>query len=258
MCVNFIPPGSCVYIDNYFNSLDLLLSMLNYNISVIGTIRQDRTQTAPLKDIGKTSRGTIHALRSTDKNITLVRWRDNSQVTMASNVQDSNLTLTYGQCQRLSGKEKKRVSVQQPTLVYMYNKGMGGVDLFDQHRGLYRIRIRSRKWYCPIFRFCLNGAIVNMWLLYKKTAPGVPLQEFVRRITLAVLTSTQVPSPRGGKPRKKSLILPEIRFDGIGHLVDKQGTQRRCGSCGKCTMYCCVKCNIGLHPESCFVKFHKC
>ena len=84
-------------------------------------------------------------------------------MTLVTNLKDKNL-FEMGSCKR---KERKRADVPQPNLIKLYNKKMRGVDLFDKMRGLYRIRIRSRKWYWPYFRFCLNGSIVNLELFYK-------------------------------------------------------------------------------------------
>ncbi|KAJ4433517.1 hypothetical protein ANN_15826 [Periplaneta americana] len=89
-----------VFIDNYFNSLELLNTMLQHNVNVTGTIRADRTGNAPLKDLGKQSRGATHTLQSKDKKVMLIKWQDNNQVTMGTNVQDENVTLAYGTCQR--------------------------------------------------------------------------------------------------------------------------------------------------------------
>lgn len=126
ICIGFIPVNSFVFIDNYFNSLELLNTMLQHNLNVIGTIRADRTGNAPLKDLGKQSRGATHTLQSKDKKVTLIKWQDNNQVTMGTNVQDENVTLAYGTCQRWNASEKKRVAVTQPTIIKHYNKYMGG------------------------------------------------------------------------------------------------------------------------------------
>ncbi|KAJ8936256.1 hypothetical protein NQ314_012443 [Rhamnusium bicolor] len=82
---------------------------------------------------------------------------------------------------RWSKQERASVTVEQPSVVSFYNKGMGGVDHFDQMRGLYISRIRSKKWHWPIFRFCLNGAAVNMWFLYRYVDPDIGLVDFIRR-----------------------------------------------------------------------------
>lgn len=53
--------------------------------------------------------------------------------------------------ERYSRELHKRVTVEQPNLIAQYTKYMGGVDLLDNHVANYRIAIRGKKWYIPIF-----------------------------------------------------------------------------------------------------------
>lgn len=254
LCLNYLPAGSTVFLDNYFNSLVLLHTLRAHNINCIGTIRADRVEKAPLKELKKIERGSSHAIKDISNDICLIRWHDNNQVTIATNLQDETVILSKGTCKRWSKKERGYIQIDQPTLIDLYNQGMGGVDMFDKMRGLYRIRIRSRKWYWPFVRFCLNGAVVNMWMLYRHTQPKLGLLDFIRRITLSILTAP--PQLSGPKPKIPKNVLQEVRYDRTDHFVDSNPTQRRCGYCGKCTKFICTKCNVGLHPDRCFRMYH--
>lgn len=255
-CVGYLSQGSTVFIDNYFNSLPLLESFTEKGLKCIGTIRADRVEKAPLRDIKKKARGSMHAIQDEENSITLIRWHDNNQVTVATNVTEEAV-LGEGQCRRWDRREKKYKYVSQPSVVQEYNRYMGGVDLYDKLRGAHRLKIRSKKWYWPHVRFCINGAVVNAWLLYRRIDKDMPLLEFTRRIVLALLSGPGFNSPRRVRPSKISRIPEEIRYDGQNHLVDAtDGTQRRCGACGKCAKFQCIKCNIGLHPKKCFVQYH--
>lgn len=55
----------------------------------------------------------------------LIKWQDNNQVTMGTNVQDENVTLAYGTCQRWNASAKKRIVITQLTTIKHYNKYMG-------------------------------------------------------------------------------------------------------------------------------------
>ncbi|GLV61238.1 hypothetical protein CBL_21067, partial [Carabus blaptoides fortunei] len=121
LCLNYLPQGSTVFIDNFFNSLLLLDELKSHNINCIGTIRADRVERAPVKDLKKQPRGSSHTLADSTNGITLIRWSDNSQVTVATNHDDENICLTKGQCKRWSKKEKSSVQVDQPTLINLDN-----------------------------------------------------------------------------------------------------------------------------------------
>lgn len=255
LCSGFIPHESIIFIDNFFSSIGLLESLKDEQIYVIGTIRSDRIEKAPLENLQKRERGSYHALREKDSGVTLVRWNDNSQVTVATNLNEDQVKgLTT--CKRWSRVKKDKVSLPMPILVKDYNKYMGGVDLFDRLRGLYRTRIRNKRWYYPIFRFCLNGAVVNAWLLYRHLDKEMSLVEFTRRIVIAVLSTPAIEKPRGVRPKNYKQVLHEVRYDNTGHLVNSTKKQRKCAQCKKCTTFECIKCNVGLHPKACFVLYH--
>ena len=60
-----------------------------------------------------------------------------------------------------------RVEIDQPNSISAYNKTMGGVDRTDQNIGAYMINIRSKKWWWPLFRFCVDLAVNNAFQLYR-------------------------------------------------------------------------------------------
>jgi len=78
----------CLYIDNYFTSLRLLDQLRNDHIAVVGTVRANRVEKCPLKDVSlmkKDERGTFDYRTDTTTGTVVVRWHDNSIVTIASN-----------------------------------------------------------------------------------------------------------------------------------------------------------------------------
>ena len=51
------------------------------------------------------------------------------------------------------------IQVPVPKIVQVYNRHIGSVDLFDSLVGLYRTRIRSKKWYHSIFSHLVDLAV---------------------------------------------------------------------------------------------------
>ncbi|KAH3733975.1 hypothetical protein DPMN_040414 [Dreissena polymorpha] len=49
---------------------------------------------------------------------------------------------------------------------------MGGVDRMDQNVGIYQVEIRSKKWWWPVFAYCLDLAFQQTWHLYRATPAG--------------------------------------------------------------------------------------
>ena len=64
-------------------------------------------------------------------------------VTLASNCYGVNPVRSAS---RWSNAEKKRISIDQPDVVYQYNQFMGGVDRLDENIDKARVAIRMKKW----------------------------------------------------------------------------------------------------------------
>lgn len=65
-------------------------------------------------------------------------------------------------------KMKKIVSVACPNEAKVYNAHMGGVDIADMLTALYRIHMKTRRWYMSINAQKLDIALNNSLLLYRR------------------------------------------------------------------------------------------
>ena len=61
---------------------------------------------------------------------------------------------------------KKSISIPQPNVLNVYNKYMGGVDRIDQNISCYMVNLRSKKWWWPLFQFCID-VTDNTFQLYQ-------------------------------------------------------------------------------------------
>ena len=164
---------------------------------------------------------------------------------------------------------------------------MGGIDALDSMMGLYRIHVRSKKYYLHLFFHFLDMCIVNYWLLYRRasnqmstptTSKRLPLADFKAAVAegLCKVRKSQNPGrrPASGRPqndelrvkkrrlRVQPLPLDDVRFDGMEHwpeVTDKRMRCRvmRCKSqshtrCTKCGVYLCLS-----KQKNCFADYHK-
>ena len=93
--VSLLPKGPRyeIYFDNFCTSLALLKKLKSDDNGGTGATTQNRTQKCPLKSVQamKTKgRGNFDFKVDADNHIILLRWDDNSIVTMASNVPGGN------------------------------------------------------------------------------------------------------------------------------------------------------------------------
>lgn len=131
---------------------------------------------------------------------------------------------------------------------------MGGVDRADQNLELYRVAIRGKKWYFPLFSHSVDLALQNAWQLYRHDDGEMDQLGFRRRVGKIILLQNKKPfAYQTGHPSKHK--NDDIRYDRLDHLVRKQEKQTRCGHCHQKATTRCQKCDIAVHVN-CFIDYH--
>ena len=169
--------------------------------------------------------------------VNYVQWYDNKVVNIVSTFASSE---PLGSILCYDSKRQTKIEVSCPNIIQLYNKSMGGVDLADCLIALYRINIRSKKYYQWLIFHMIDMSIVNAWLLYRRSADHLQLPKkqvmslalFKLRLAIALMKSGKscVRSKRGRPsstpepPTKRKAIgciqvLPEpsVRYDEMGH-----------------------------------------
>ncbi|MCL4149537.1 UNVERIFIED_CONTAM: hypothetical protein GTU68_019046 [Idotea baltica] len=250
--------GHSVFFDNYFTTSGLMNEFSFMGIAGTGTMREGRLgKGVPLPNsrlIEKKGRGHVDYTYRND--LVVMKWKDNKVVCLVSNKYGIN---PQRDVSRWSKEQKKKVSVPMPNAIAEYNKNMGGVDLSDQFVSNYQIRIRSRKWWWPLFAWSINCSAVNAWILYKTLGHEISLLEFIRCIVQQALlqhgTSKARPGPSGYKFGASA--FDAIRQDGKDHWPEPiAAIYSCCRHCGGRASYKCSKCDLPLHPK-CIREFHK-
>ena len=252
--------GHKVYADNYFMSPALLKWCTEKNIGLTGTLRKNRLRDVPYPPV-EAAVGSYKSVVDTENNIIYTAWQDRKCVLAASNCFSCEplRTVTVGRGQT---KEKSK-----PDLIVEYNANMGGVDLLDFWLSVYRPRIRSRKWYWPLFTWVLGVLLVSAWKLWsnhsaaEKNENKMSFLSYIRKVNYGI---------RQGFPEKehhhqpRDLLTGRIdnRFSDNAHLIDEdKDKQFVCRSCRELegkksrTQFFCTICRVGLHPR-CFRRYH--
>lgn len=81
--------------------------------------------------------------------ISVVVWKNNKIVTLASNFAGKSLTFSV---ERYNKTSKQHIQIDGPFVVAEYNMNMGGVDLLDCIIGHYKIKLRSDHYSIPLSR----------------------------------------------------------------------------------------------------------
>jgi len=174
----------------------------------------------------------------------MVTWHDNAVVNLLTNF-DTYHPLQISE--RYSRSEHKKVKVKQPNLIHTYSNHMGGVDSADNAISNYRIKIRGRKWWWPLFSNALDMCVMNAWKLHcfiQRTLNKKKMCQlkFRSEIARALLYYDE-------NNNSFEADDPEYFRRPVHHRLVRQenGNNRRCKVCHKHTVYKCEKCNVHVH-----------
>ena len=146
---------------NLFTSLNLLQYLESKGIGATGTLRANRTAKCPItdqKEMAKKSCGRMDYRFNSANKIVITRWNNNTVVTLVSNCQTVN---PIGKAKRYSKEERRIIEVDEPYAFRYYNQNMGRVDRMDQNITSYKITVRVKKWWIPLFMFMPDAAMQN-------------------------------------------------------------------------------------------------
>lgn len=111
------------------------MKLKDMNIRGCGTIRNNRKNLPKFVCDKTMKRGDMQSFFT--NGISVVKWMDNRAVFLASNFIDPFQKTVVKR--RVQGSAEK-ISIHCPLMVSRYNKGMGGVDLMDQRKVMYKMQ----------------------------------------------------------------------------------------------------------------------
>jgi hypothetical protein len=163
------------YIDNYFNGVKLLATLISRGIHGAGTVRSNRVKSSA-REISlfwsNSSKKGVRGKKGDRKqhklgdNLYVTSWYDKKAVNML-HTYPSKMYTTKRNISDPKTRAHTVVDIEKPTIIADYNWGMGGTDLFDQFVSYYRAGVKTKKWpHCVLFHF-FSTCIVNSWILYK-------------------------------------------------------------------------------------------
>ncbi|KAG5878747.1 hypothetical protein JTB14_023343 [Gonioctena quinquepunctata] len=90
-------------------------------------------------------------------------------------VRENRIPKNYPMSDKKTLTKKERVNI------------MGGTDLMDENLSRYRIGIRSKKWWWPIFTWFVDVTVTNAWQIHRKSGGKLMQLEFRREIAICYL-----------------------------------------------------------------------
>lgn len=248
-----------VHVDNFFSSIPLFQKLLGEGIYATGTLRTNRKlfprDLAVPARRGLASRGDIQFRQH--GNLVVTVWQDTKPVVILSTQHSPTITTLV----RRKKGDGNTINVTCPQAIVDYNANMGGVDLGDQYRHYYQVRMKSHKFYKYIFWFLFEVCILNSYILHRYSpCIGRNLTYLDYRVELAQqLIGSYCSRKRLGRPPSSS--IPPPKHMNVAHFPAKT-TNGRCFHCkeGRTVWHCsqCDKrlCHTGKKDTDCYLIYH--
>nr|XP_033320948.1 piggyBac transposable element-derived protein 4-like [Megalopta genalis] len=263
-----------IYMDNYYNSVEIAKQLLLKKIKVCGTIRANKGLPLCLRK----SKLSVFETRFKRQGEVLIQlWKNDKKrdIRMISTIHNSDVINT-GIINRKTG-----LHIQKPKCIIDYDQHMKGVDRADRYIACYPIFRKSQKWTKRVALYLFNCGLFNAFKVYQSINRNSKLKfkGFLESIATAwiedktvlrldsnldIIPSTSGTSSPTRAPRFDSLQ----RFSGDlrqHQLVKIPGNskriRRRCKVCysnkvRKETSYMCKHCKVPLHIGECFNSYH--
>ena len=271
-----------LYTDNWFTSYSSVLNLQERYIFQAGTMRANKVLKA---NQGRLIKAKDHAARgeykvsSYNQKLMLLSWQDNKPVHFLCTFMPVNV-LVQRQRNGWRGKEKQTVSC--PSVIELYNKAMGGTDVFDQMMSYYYCPIRSRKWTVRVFAHMFQIAAINAHILFKEHHSTITRKDKrfrykgfmlalidelyqhgcslnVDPVTESVRRSQSKSDPNRFCGHHIPVHLPSSYISDTGRV--RIPNRMMCVVCNKRSTYKCAQCNKGICigttlENNCWAKHH--
>jgi len=242
--------GHSLFMDNYYNSVNLAHKLLEKKTYCTGTLRSNRTNN-PKSVIEKKIKVGESICKYTSDGVCVAKWKDRREViTISSKFKGEMVEAT----------NRRGTVKMKPETVVQYNRFMSGIDRQDQMMAYYPCERKTLRWYKKIGIHFLQICMLNSHLLYNKNIKKMSYYDFRLSVINSLLsvksnTTTTVP-----KISKSDTHFP--------NKVEKNEKNRfirkRCKFCATKgiraeTLYFCSKCEDkpGLCIEPCFERYHQ-
>lgn len=245
LAINYLGKGHTIYMDNYYNSVDLTKFLYKQKTHVVGTLRKNRKKN-PTSVVGKNlKKGETIFQRS--GSVLVQKWKDKREVLVISSRHKAVMEKTIN---------KRGIIKMKPSAIADYNRHMSGIDRGDQMLAYYSTPRKSVRWYLKLFFHLFDMSLWNSCWLYNKVHKNKKTYLQFRGEIAEVLLAN-VGNATILRPSTNSLSQ---------HFPVKLEKRRRCRVCStkkkrSVTWYACEICKesgelIGLCVENCFKEYH--
>jgi hypothetical protein len=266
-----------VFADNLYGQVNLAEKLWEKNILFTSTARENRVP----KLVNIPSSSAHNTFKILKRNHAMVIcWMDRKLVRFITTAH-CHLEIVNAIRKRPVWSPEDDRFVHLPTPVPVlnvandYNNFMDGVDLSDQLRHYYPVRLRSRKWWCALFWWIVHTAANNAYLMFQANCRATQTMDhlaFHRKLAGELVGESDIlgADARQSKGSKRQRAMVAEPTYAEGHMPIPVPRDHRgfpldwdCVNCKAKshvrvrTSIQCSTCNVGL-CLNCYRDFHTC
>lgn len=252
--------GHTLYIDSWYSSPKLFLTLVRNGTNVLGTVRCNR-KNMPGDFVKEKLKKGDFIIRSCN-GILALKWKDKRDVHILSTKHES--------AEMIAQNESYPSPIFKPKCIIDYNMGMIGIDRQDQVLASFPIMRKFVKGYRKIFFYMCDMALFNSYILHNKnsTAKKQNYTEYRLRIAEGLLQTVSLQNYNRQESSSNGDIPMRLQAQHWGHFpkhIDptplKKNPTRSCKVCTKHkkrseTTWECKNCRVALHVPHCFERYH--
>ncbi|KAG4065245.1 hypothetical protein HA402_012687 [Bradysia odoriphaga] len=174
LVTKFKDTGRNIVTDNFFTTLPLAKCLSDWNLTLVGTIKKNKT-CIPKEMLADKQREPLSTMFGFHENVTLCSYvpKKNKAVTLISTLHNTNT---------ISDDDKKK-----PEIIKHYNRTKGGVDLMDKMAGAFSVQRKTLRWPVSFFYNIIDLAGLAAYIIYKNNNPIFGKRSDSRRTFLKIL-----------------------------------------------------------------------
>ncbi|XP_068193512.1 piggyBac transposable element-derived protein 4-like [Antennarius striatus] len=268
--------GYTVFMDNFYNSVQLCEQLFKRKTNVCGTLRKNRGEPQIIREPSNTDLGEEGKVVQTNGRGLVLACQDERLVRRITTCHNDGM-------QRVEVWQKgqrDKVAQLKPGCVVEYNSCMNGVDKLDQNIAYYPFIRKTQNWTKKFVAYLFQICVYNAYVLFRSRNPGINKThlEFMKDIARSWTEKGYVSHEEGEEMEVEDVLQirshrntdPDDRLDGLmsrhklEHLratTKKAHPSRKCRVCARRggrseTRMWCKACRIPLHAGECFTAYH--
>uniref|UniRef100_A0A673MY08 PiggyBac transposable element-derived protein 4-like n=1 Tax=Sinocyclocheilus rhinocerous TaxID=307959 RepID=A0A673MY08_9TELE len=222
--------GYRLFMDHFYNSVQLCKHLLDLKTHVCGTIRKNRGEPPVIRDLRNADFRIGETVMCHTENVMVLAWRDKQTVKMVTTCHENKME----EVEVWQRGHQEKIAKQKPACIVEYNNAMNGVDKLDQNIKYYPFVRKSHKWTKKFVTYLLQISLFNAFVIYKAKNPQGNCKTLLSFIQSVINSWTS---------------------------KEQQHPTRRCRVCARNglrseTSFYCKSCGVPLHSGNCYTVYH--